>query len=69
MVAESEHRVEAEGGIDQSGFRNARYARNLFEQAVNRQALRLDGAGLIDINRDELLTLCRTDIEEAARLV
>lgn len=53
----------------QSGFGNARYARNLFEQAVNRQALRLDGAGLIDINRDELLTLSRTDIEEAARLV
>jgi Cdc6-like AAA superfamily ATPase len=53
----------------QSGFGNARYARNLFEQAVNRQALRLDGAGLIDLNRDELLTLSRTDIEEAARLV
>ena len=53
----------------QSGFGNARYARNLFEQAVNRQALRLDGAGMIDLNRDELLTLTRTDIDEAARLV
>jgi stage V sporulation protein K len=53
----------------QSGFGNARYARNLFEQAVNRQALRLDGAGIVDFGRDELLTLTRTDIDEAARLV
>ena len=36
---------------------------------VNRQALRLDAAGMIDLNRDELLTLTRTDIDEAARLV
>ncbi len=53
----------------QNGFGNARYARNLFEQAVNRQALRLDGGGVVDLGRDELLTLTRTDIDEAAGLV
>ena len=53
----------------QSGFGNARYARTLFEQAVNRQALRLDQAGVADLGRDELLTLTRADIVDAARLV
>ncbi len=52
-----------------TGFGNARFARTLFEQAINRQALRLDRSGAADIGRTELLTLTGTDIDEAARLV
>lgn len=51
-----------------NGFGNARYARNLFEQAINRQALRLDRAAPAELTRDELVTLTRPDIDEAARL-
>ena len=52
----------------QPSFGNGRYARTLFEQAVNRQALRLhvDGG---DIARESLLTLTTEDIAHAARLI
>jgi len=53
----------------ESSFGNARYARTLFEQAVNRQALRLDAAGIADIGRTELLTLTSTDFRQAAAIV
>jgi len=52
-----------------NGFGNARYARNLFEQAVSRQALRLDATGDVNIGRTELLTVTEPDIVAAARLV
>jgi SpoVK/Ycf46/Vps4 family AAA+-type ATPase len=51
------------------GFGNARYARNLFEQAVNRQALRLSAAGAGRIDRDALLTLTADDVDAAARVL
>jgi len=51
-----------------NGFGNARYARNLFEQSISRQALRLDATGDVNISRAELLTLTSADIEAAARL-
>jgi stage V sporulation protein K len=52
------------------GFGNARFARTLFEQALNAQALRLarvEGAELADLERSELMTLQAPDVEAAAR--
>ena len=52
------------------GFGNARFARTLFEQALNSQALRLAnvaGAELADLERDELMTLRPEDFVAAAR--
>jgi stage V sporulation protein K len=52
------------------GFGNARFARTLFEQALNAQALRLagvDGAELAELERSELMTLRSEDFLAAAR--
>jgi stage V sporulation protein K len=52
------------------GFGNARFARTLFEQALNAQALRLariEGAELADLERNELMTLRSEDFLAAAR--
>jgi SpoVK/Ycf46/Vps4 family AAA+-type ATPase len=52
------------------GFGNARFARTLFEQALNAQALRLarvEGAELADLDRGELMTLRSEDLLAAAR--
>src|SRR3954447_17414319 len=46
------------------GFGNARFARTLFEQALNAQALRLariEGSELADLERSELMTLRAPD--------
>ena len=54
------------------GFGNARFARTLFEQALNAQALRLAriaGAELADLERDELMTLHAEDFLAAARAI
>ncbi len=54
------------------GFGNARFARTLFEQALNAQALRLAhvaGAELADLERDELMTLRSEDFLAAARAI
>jgi stage V sporulation protein K len=54
------------------GFGNARFARTLFEQALNAQALRLahvQGAELASLDRDELMTLRAEDLLAAARSV
>ena len=51
-------------------FGNARFARTLFEQALNAQALRLaDVAGdsLGHLDREELMTLRPEDLDAAAR--
>jgi type VII secretion ATPase EccA len=51
-------------------FGNARYARTIFEQALNAQALRLAGAKqgkLEPLAQDELVTLTAADFDEAAR--
>ena len=49
------------------GFGNGRYARNLFEAAVNAQAVRLDK--LQAIGRDELALLTKEDFEAAVAVV
>jgi stage V sporulation protein K len=52
------------------GFGNARFARTLFEQALNAQALRLagvQGSKLASLERDELITLRPEDLVAAAR--
>jgi stage V sporulation protein K len=54
------------------GFGNARFARTLFEQALNAQALRLarvEGAELAELDRDELMTLRSEDFLAAARAI
>ena len=51
------------------GFGNARYARTIFEQALNRQALRLaqvDGPALAELDREAVITLAAEDLVEAA---
>jgi ABC-type dipeptide/oligopeptide/nickel transport system permease subunit len=58
------------GAARGEGFGNARFARTLFEQALNAQALRLagvQGAELAELERSELMTLRREDFEAAAR--
>jgi SpoVK/Ycf46/Vps4 family AAA+-type ATPase len=53
-----------EKAVTQEAFGNGRYVRNLFERAVNRQALRLS----TDANhsREELITILAVDIEEVS---
>ena len=80
----SEHQYELGPGADEAlervfagaargeGFGNARYARTIFEQALNRQALRLarlEGAALADLSRHDVTTLEVDDVLEAARLL
>jgi stage V sporulation protein K len=58
------------GAARGEGFGNARFARTLFEQALNAQALRLagvQGAELADLERTELMTLSGEDFLAAAR--
>jgi stage V sporulation protein K len=58
------------GAARGEGFGNARFARTLFEQALNAQALRLagvQGAELGDLERSELMTLRGDDFLAAAR--
>ncbi|HEY3542980.1 MAG TPA: AAA family ATPase [Gaiellaceae bacterium] len=49
------------------GFGNARFARTLFEQALNTQALRLAQGDAASLGRDELMELHAADLREAAR--
>jgi type VII secretion ATPase EccA len=52
------------------GFGNARFARTIFEQALNRQALRLAAVGgseLAELEREAVITLTAEDLVEAAR--
>ena len=51
------------------GFGNGRFARNLFERAINRQALRLAAGDVASLGRDELAALTRDDFEAAALLL
>jgi stage V sporulation protein K len=58
------------GAARSEGFGNARFARTLFEQALNAQALRLagvDGAELAGLERSELMTLRGDDFRAGAR--
>ncbi len=52
------------------GFGNARFARTIFEQALNRQALRLarvEGRDLTELDRAEVTTLTADDVATAAQ--
>ena len=58
------------GAARGEGFGNARFARTLFEQALNAQALRLarvEGTVLAELERSELMTLRAPDLLAAAR--
>ena len=58
------------GAARGEGFGNARFARTLFEQALNAQALRLagvQGTELADLERSELMRLTGDDLTAAAR--
>jgi type VII secretion ATPase EccA len=80
FAGQNEYRVTAAGaeklrGIFEraergEGFGNARYARTIFEQALNAQALRLAGASgtaLGDVGVDQLSDLDEADFAAAAR--
>src|SRR3954466_10769130 len=63
-------RVILAGASRGEGFGNARFARTLFEQALNAQALRLarvEGSELADLERSELMVLRGDDLRSAAR--
>jgi type VII secretion ATPase EccA len=77
----SEHEYELGPGAEEAlerifagaargeGFGNARFARTIFEQALNRQALRLsldEEQSLDALDRDAVMTLTADDLEEAA---
>jgi stage V sporulation protein K len=79
MAAATDYRL-ADGVVDAllvifdkahraDGFGNGRYARTLFEQAINRQALRLAAGDVTALGEDELSTLDADDFDAAARLL
>jgi stage V sporulation protein K len=51
------------------GFGNARFARTIFEQAVNMHAFRLARTGLDELTLAELKTLTDEDVRAAARML
>jgi hypothetical protein len=68
-ATEALHAILA-GAARGEGFGNARFARTLFEQALNAQALRLarvEGADLAGLERSELMTLRAPDVLSGAR--
>jgi stage V sporulation protein K len=64
--AELELRGIFEGVERGEGFGNARFARTLFEQALNAQALRLAHGDASQLGRDELMELHAVDLRDAA---
>ena len=73
-LAPGTHRALAlifDGVAGTQGFGNARYSRTLFEQAINRHALRLSAAGadVTELSRETLTTLEPSDLLEAAQLL
>jgi stage V sporulation protein K len=82
FLAENEYRLAADAEatlrrilanpMRGEGFGNARFARTLFEQALNAQALRLahvQGAELASLEREQLMTLRAEDLLSAARSI
>jgi stage V sporulation protein K len=68
--AEDTLRRILDGAVRGERFGNARFARTLFEQALNRQALRLarvEGRSLEELDREAVTTLTAEDLLEAAR--
>ena len=59
-----------DGIVRGEGFGNARYARTIFEHALNAQALRLaheSGVPLEELDREDLTELTADDVLAAAR--
>jgi SpoVK/Ycf46/Vps4 family AAA+-type ATPase len=65
--AEDELRAIFDGVERGEGFGNARFARTLFEQALNTQALRLAHGDASQLGRRELMELHAADVRDAAR--
>ena len=68
--ADAELRAIFEGAARGEGFGNARFARTIFEQALNAQALRLagvSGRALAELDAADLMTLTGDDVAAAAR--
>jgi stage V sporulation protein K len=68
-AAEQALRATFDGAQRGEGFGNARYARTIFEQALNAQALRLaglSGRSLEELGPEELTTLTDDDVVSAA---
>ncbi|MCP4958520.1 MAG: AAA family ATPase [Actinomycetia bacterium] len=59
-------RVIFESVVRSEDFGNGRYIRNLFEQAMNRHALRLAHDGIDSADRDAVSTLTSADLAQAA---
>lgn len=56
--------------VRDEAFGNARYARNLFEQAINRQAMRLSDSATVDgLNRSAVATIEAIDFAAAAKIL
>jgi stage V sporulation protein K len=64
--AEDTLRVVFSGAVRGEGFGNARFARTLFEQALNAQALRL-AERLDELGPEDLTALTADDVAAAAR--
>lgn len=80
MTDDADYRLDADGKVTlerifltlagSPGFGNGRYARTLFEQAINRQALRLSQDRSVDhLDRASVTTISSTDLAEAAGLL
>jgi stage V sporulation protein K len=65
--AEAELRVIFDGVERGEGFGNARFARTLFEQALNTQALRLAQNDTRELDRTQVMELHASDLHDAAR--
>ena len=68
--AEAALRRTFDGAVRGEGFGNARFARTIFEQALNAQALRLaglSGRGLAELDALELMRIEADDVQTAAR--
>ena len=80
MAGDADYRLDGDGKVtleriftvasQAPGFGNGRYARTLFEQAINRQALRLSHDHDIDfLDRQAVITISSSDLSDAAGLL
>ena len=80
MAADADYRFDATGlaaadkifgrVVRSRGFGNARFARTLFEQSLNRQAMRLAEAGQVeDLDESDVSVITTADLEQAAELL
>ncbi len=80
MASDADYRFDATGlaaadkifgrVVRSRGFGNARFARTLFEQSLNRQAMRLAEAGQVDdLDEADVSVITTADLEQAAELL